>query len=79
MGNVNIMLNDNNMIICNHHELVKVFNEHCINVIQKLSSEKAITKRKKISFDNDIQAVDIVGNSHPSFKNKEFYYSKRKY
>ena len=62
------MLNHNNQIISNDHELVKVFNEHYINIIEKLSSEKSkITKEYR--FDNDKQAVYFICNSsknHPS-------------
>ena len=32
--NVDIMLNHNNKIICNDHELVKLFNKHYINIIE---------------------------------------------
>ena len=63
------MLNHNNKIICNDHELVKVFNEHYINVIEKQGGEKPTNITKEYNFDNDKQAVDIVCNSyknHPS-------------
>ena len=62
------MLNHNNQIISNDHELVKVFNEHYINIIEKLRGEKSkITKEYR--FDNDKQAVYFICNSsknHPS-------------
>ena len=35
LENVDIMLNHNNKIVCNDHELVKVFNEHYINITEK--------------------------------------------
>ena len=34
------MLNHINKIVCNDHELVKVFNEHYINIIEKSGGEK---------------------------------------
>ena len=58
------MLNHNNTIICNDHELVKVFNKHYINIIEKSGGEKATNLTKEYSFDNDKQAVDIIHNSY---------------
>ena len=52
------MLNYNDKIICNDHELVKVFHEHYINTIEKSDGEKPNYITKKYSFDNDKQAVD---------------------
>ena len=63
------MLNHNNKIVCNDHELVKVFNEHYINIIEKSGGEKPSNKIKEYSFENDKQAIDIICNSyknHPS-------------
>ena len=63
------MLNHNNKIICNDHELVKVFNEHYINIIVKSGDEKLTNITEKYSFDNDKQAIEIICNSyknHPS-------------
>ena len=63
------MLNHNNKIICNDHELVKVFNEHYINIIEKSGGEKSTNITKEYSFDNDKQAIEIICNSyknHPS-------------
>ena len=58
------MLNHNNKIICNDQQLIKVFNEHYINIIQKSGDEKPINKTKEHSFDNDKQAVTILCNSY---------------
>ena len=63
------MLNHNNKIVCNDHELVKVFNEHYINIIVKSGDEKLTNITEKYSFDNDKQAIEIICNSyknHPS-------------
>ena len=63
------MLNHNKKIISNDHELVKVCNEHCINIIEKSGGKKPTNITKEYSFDNDKQAVDIICNSyknHPS-------------
>ena len=63
------MLNHNNKIICNDHELVKGINEYYINIIEKSGGEKPPNKTKEHSFDNDKQGVDIIYNSyknHPS-------------
>ena len=64
LKNVDIMLNHINKINCNGHELVKVFNEHYINIIEKLDGEKPTTMTKEYSFDNAKQAADIICNSH---------------
>ena len=69
LENVDIMLNHNNKIVCNDHELVKVFNEHYINIIEKSGGEKPSNKIKEYSFENDKKAIDIICNSyknHPS-------------
>ena len=63
LENTNIILNYNNKIICDDHEPVKVFNEHCINIIEKSSGEKPTNITKGHSFDNDKQAVDIIRSS----------------
>ena len=34
------MLNHNSKVICNDDKLVKVFNEHYIDITEKLDSEK---------------------------------------
>ena len=69
LENVDIMLNHNNKIVCNDHELVKVFNEHYINIIEKLGGEKPTNITEEYSFENDKQAIEIICNSyknHPS-------------
>ena len=69
LENVDIMHNHNNKIICNDHELVKVFNEHYINIIGKSGGEKPTNIIKEYNLDNDKQAVDIICKSyknHPS-------------
>ena len=58
------MLNHNNKIVCNDHELVKVFNEHYINIIEKSGGEKFTNITKEYSFDNDKQASEIICNSY---------------
>ena len=58
------MLNYKNKIFCNDQELVKVFNEHYINIIEKLSGEKPTNITEEYSFDNDKQAIEIICNSY---------------
>ena len=63
------MLNHNNKIVCNDHELVKVFNEHYINIIEKSGGEKPTNITEEYSFENGKQAIEIICNScknHPS-------------
>ena len=62
LENVDIMLNHNNKIICNDHELVKVFNEHYINTIEKSGGEEPTNITKEYSFHNDKQTGDIICN-----------------
>ena len=64
IGNADIMLNHNNKIICNDHELAKVLNEHYIHIIEKSGSEKPNTKTKEHSFDNEKQEGDIIYHSY---------------
>ena len=69
LENVDIMLNHNNKIVCNDHELVKVFNKHYINIIEKLGGKKPTSITEKYSFENDKQVIEIICNSyknHPS-------------
>ena len=68
LENVDIMLSHNNKVISNDHELVKVFNEHYISIIEKSGGGKPINITKEYSFDNDKQAVDICNSykNHPS-------------
>ena len=63
------MLNHDDKIICNDHELVKVFNEHYINILEKSGGEKPTNITEEYSFENDKQAIEIICNSyknHPS-------------
>ena len=48
----------------NHNNKVKVFNEHYINIIEKLGGEKPTNITKEYSFDNDKQAIEIICNSY---------------
>ena len=69
LENADIMLSHNNKIICNDHELVKVYNEHYINLLKNRVVKKPTNITEEYSFDNDKQAVDIICNSykdHPS-------------
>ena len=47
LENVDIMLSHNSKIICNDHELVKVFSEHYSKIIEKLSGPKPINITKE--------------------------------
>ena len=64
LENVDIMLNDNNKIVCNDHKLVEVFNEDYINIIEKSSGETPTNITEGYSFDNDKQAIKIICNSY---------------
>ena len=69
LENVDIMLNRNNNIVCNDNELVKVFNEHYINIIEKSVDENPTDITEEYSFDNDKRAIENICNSyknHPS-------------
>ena len=61
------MLNHNDKIICNDHELVKVFNEHYINIIEKSGGERPTSTTEEYSFENDKQAVEIVCKSYKDY------------
>ena len=58
------MLNHNNKITSNDHEIVKVFNEHYINIIEKSGLEKPTNTTKEYSLDNDKQTADIICNTY---------------
>ena len=64
---VDTVLNHDNKIICNDHELVKVLNEYYINIIEKSGDEKPTNITKEYSFDNDNQAIKIICNSYKTF------------
>ena len=69
LENIDIMLSHNNKIVCNDLELVKVCNEHFIDIIEKSGGEKPTNITEEYSFDNDKQAIEIICNSyknHPS-------------
>ena len=58
------MLLNSFQIILDNHELVKVFSEHYINVIDKLGGEKPTNITQEYSFKADKQAIEIIGNSY---------------
>ena len=63
------MLIQDKRIISNENELVKVFNKHYINIIEKSGGQKPTNIAKSHSIDNDKQAVELICNScrnHPS-------------
>ena len=64
LENVDIMLNHNNKIVCNDHELVKVFNEHYIDIIEKSGGEKPTSITEEYSFENVKEATEIICNSY---------------
>ena len=64
LENVDIMLNHNSKIVCNDHELVKVFNEHYINIIEKSGGEKPTNITEEYSFENVKEATEIICNSY---------------
>ena len=56
-------------IISNENELVKVFNKHYINIIEKSGGQKPTNIAKSYTTDNNKQAVELICNSyrnHPS-------------
>ena len=57
LENIDIMLSHNNKIVCNYLELVKVCNEHFIEIIEKSGGEKPTNITEEYSFDNDKQAT----------------------
>ena len=67
LENVDIMLNRNNKIVCNDHELVKVFNEHYINIIEKSGGENPTDITEEYSSDNDKRAIEIICNSYKNY------------
>ena len=63
------MLIQDKKIISSENELVKVFNKHYINIIEKSGGQKPTNIAKRNSIDNDRQAVELICNSyrnHPS-------------
>ena len=64
-----IMLIPGKKIISNEHELVKAFNKHDINIIEKSGGQKPTNTAKHHTIFNDKQAVELICNSyrnHPS-------------
>ena len=57
------MLNHSYKIICNDHELVKIFKENYINITEKSDHEKPTKITKEYNFVNDKQEVDTICNS----------------
>ena len=69
LENAEIMLIQDKKIISNENELVKVFNKHYINIIEKSGGQKPTNIAKRHSIDNDRQTVELICNSyrnHPS-------------
>ena len=69
LGNAEIMLIQDKKINSNKHKLVKVFNKHYINIIEKSGGQKSTNTAKNHTIDNDNQAVELPCNSyrsHPS-------------
>ena len=69
LENAEIMLIQDKNIISNENELVKDFNKHYINIIEKSGDQKPTNIAKRNSIDNDREAVKLICNSyrnHPS-------------
>ena len=69
LENAEIMLIQDKKIISNENELVKVFNKHYINIIEKSGGQKPTNIAKSHSIDSDKQAPELICNSyrnHPS-------------
>ena len=64
LENAEIMLIQDKKIISNENELVKVFNKHYINIIEKSGDQKPTNIDKSYSIDNDRQAVELICNSY---------------
>ena len=63
------MLIQDKKIISNENELVKVFNKHYINIIEKSGGQKPTSRAKSHTIVNDKQTVELICNSyknHPS-------------
>ena len=69
LENAEIMLIQDKNIISNENELVKVFNKHYINIIEKSGGQKPTNIAKKNSIDNDRQAVELICNSYRNHPN----------
>ena len=58
------MLIQDKKIISNENELVKVFNKHYINIIEKSGGQKPTSIAKRHSIDNNRQAAEFIWNSY---------------
>ena len=61
------MLSQDKNIISNENELVKVFNKHYMNIIQKSGGQKPTNIAKRNSIDDDRQAVKLICNSYRNY------------
>ena len=69
LENAEIMFIQDKNIISYENELVKVFNNYYISIIEKSGGQKPTNIAKRNSIDNDRQAVELIYNScrnHPS-------------
>ena len=62
LENAEIMLIQGENIISTEHELVKVFNRHFINIIEKSGGQKPTNITKSYTVENDKQAVELICN-----------------
>ena len=63
------MLIQDEKIISNEHELVKIFNKRYIDITEKSGGQKPTNTAKSFTTDNGKQAVELICNSyrnHPS-------------
>ena len=58
------MLIQDKKIISNENELVKVFNKHYINIIDKSGGQKTTNIAKSRTIDNDKQTVELICSSY---------------
>ena len=64
LENAEMMLIHDKKIISNENELVKVFNKHYINIIDKSGGQKTTNIAKSRTIDNDKQTVELICNSY---------------
>ena len=64
LENAEMMLIQDKKIISNENELVKVFNKHYINIIDKSGGQKTTNIAKSRTIDNDKQTVELICNSY---------------
>ena len=53
------MLVQDKKIISHEHELIKIFNKHYINIIEKSGGQKPSNTAKNHTIDNNKQAVEL--------------------